>query len=63
MAYEVEPLPPAEPKKNRTGMIIAVVVVILCCCCLGGAVAGYWLWNNGDSLLGVGALLRNIAAL
>ena len=54
------PLPP-EPKKNRTGMIIAIVAVVLCCCCLVSLGLGYWLWNNGDQLLGIGALLRSAA--
>jgi hypothetical protein len=58
-----EPLPAAEPKKNRTGIIIAVVVVILCCCCLIGSGLGYWLWNNGDQLLGTGVLLPALATL
>lgn len=55
------PEPIAEPKKNnKTLIIIAVVAVVLCCCCLVAAGAAYWLWNNGDSLLGVpGAFLLN----
>ena len=53
----------AEPKKNRTGLIIAVVVIILCCCCLIGGGLGYYLWQNGDSMLGTGALLKSLAAL
>jgi DNA-binding transcriptional regulator of glucitol operon len=39
---------PIEPKKNRTGLIIAVVVIVLCCCCL--VVAGIG-WSFGDSIL------------
>ena len=58
-----EPLPTAEPKKSRTGIIIAVVVVILCCCCLIGSGLGYWLWTNGDQFLGTGALLPALATL
>jgi hypothetical protein len=57
-----EPLP-AEPKKNRTGIIIAVVVVILCCCCLVGSGLGYYLWTNGDQIFGTGALLPSLATL
>jgi len=57
-----EPLP-VEPKKNRTGIIIAVVVIVLCCCCLVGGGLSYWLWENGDSLLGNGALLNSISAI
>ena len=39
------------PKRNNTTLIIIVVVVVvlLCCCCL--ALAGVWLWNNGDYYL------------
>jgi hypothetical protein len=60
-----EPMP-VEPKKNRTGIIIAVIVIILCCCCLIGGGLGYWLWVNGDNLIGTnttGALLNALAAL
>jgi len=57
-----EPMP-VEPKKNRTGIIIAVVVIVLCCCCLIGAGLSYWLWQNGDNLIGTGALLNSLAAL
>jgi len=65
MEFNAEPLPPAEPKKSRTGIIIAVVIVILCCCCLIGSGLGYWLWVNGDSLMGTGtgALLQTLATL
>jgi hypothetical protein len=60
----VTPQPlPEEPKKSRTGIIIAIVVIVLCCCCLVGGVGGYWLWNNGDQLMGTGALLPVLAAL
>ncbi len=38
------------PKSNRKIWIIVIVaVVLLCCCCL--AIAGIWLWNNGDALI------------
>ncbi len=57
------PLPAAEPKKSKTGLIIAVIAVVLCCCCLVGGGLGYWLWTNGDSLLGVGSLLQTLAAI
>ncbi len=55
-------MPPAaeEPKKSNTALIIAIVAVVLCCCCIG-AIGGYygirWLWINGDSLFGTGALI------
>jgi hypothetical protein len=55
------PEPVAEPKKaNKTLIIVAVVAIVLCCCCLIAAGGAYWLWNNGDALLGIdGALLLN----
>lgn len=57
-----EPQPQiAEPKSNKTGIIIAVVVVVLCCCCLVTLGLGAYLWQNGDQLLGTGALLRQLA--
>jgi len=37
-------------KSRTTTIVIVVVLVLLCCCCLG-SVAGYYLWNNGDSLM------------
>ncbi|MEI7849854.1 MAG: hypothetical protein WCK35_28940 [Chloroflexota bacterium] len=57
-----EPLP-VEPKKNRTPMIIAIVLAVLCCCCLIGGLAGYWLWQNGDSLVGTSVLLNALSVL
>jgi hypothetical protein len=57
-----DPLP-VEPKKNRTGIIIAVVVVVLCCCCVIGGGLSYWFYQNGDNLLGTGALLNLLPAL
>jgi hypothetical protein len=39
---------PVEPKKNRTGLIIAIVVAVLCCCCLVVVAVG---WNFGDQLM------------
>jgi hypothetical protein len=54
---------PAAPKSNKTGIIIAVVLVVLCCCCVVFGGLGYWLWNNGDQLLGTGALLQTLTAL
>ena len=30
---------------------------------IAGGGLGYWLWNNGDELLGVGALLNTLAIL
>ncbi len=46
------PFSPEAPKKNNTPMIIGIVVaVLLCGCCVVGF-GGWWLWNNGDALLG-----------
>lgn len=58
-----EPQPVAQPKSNKTVIIVVVVAVVLCCCCLVTAGLGAWLWNNGDQLLGTGALLPQLAAL
>jgi hypothetical protein len=60
--YTPQPQAP-EPKSNKTGIIIAVVLVVLCCCCLIGGGLGYWLWNNGDALIGTGTLLSTLATL
>jgi len=44
------PMPPAEPKRSNTGIIIGVVaVVLLCCCCITGVL----LWQYGDQLVQV----------
>ena len=52
-----EPYSPPEKKKNLTIIILVVVLVLLCCCCaIIGLAGGYWLWNNGDNLLGISAL-------
>jgi len=45
-----------EPKKNNTILIVAIIAVILLCCCCFAAIGGYWMWNNGDQLLGVSQL-------
>ena len=61
MATDMGTTPPAEPmgtgaggqsNRQRNIIIAVVVVVILLCCCCIVAVAGYWLYQNGDSLLG-----------
>jgi hypothetical protein len=55
-------MPTEEPKKNNTPLIIAVVVVVLSCCCCIGGIGVWWLWNNGDSLVGNAAqLIANFA--
>ncbi|MBI3240833.1 MAG: hypothetical protein HYZ49_00870 [Chloroflexi bacterium] len=45
--------PSPAPANNQRNIIIGVVVavVLLCCCCLT-AIAAYWLYQNGDALLG-----------
>jgi hypothetical protein len=49
------PVTPTEeqPKKNNTPIIIGVVVVVLLCCCCVFGIGGWWLWNNGDAMLGL----------
>ncbi|MCJ7676801.1 MAG: hypothetical protein MUO35_03670 [Anaerolineales bacterium] len=51
---------PAQPKKSRTWLIILIIVLVLCCLCaaVGGGI--YWLWNNGDNILGLGRLLAGL---
>jgi hypothetical protein len=54
--------PTEEPKKSNQGVIIAVVVVVLLCCCCVSAIGGWYLWNNGDALLGNAAhIIANFA--
>jgi hypothetical protein len=49
------------PKKSNRGMIIAIIVIILLCCCCISAIAGWYLWMNGDSLMNRGtSLLFNL---
>ena len=57
------PVTPSDaPKKNNQGMIIAVVVVVVLCCCCVGAIGGWYLWNNGDALVGNSAhIIANFA--
>jgi hypothetical protein len=39
--------------QNRNLIIgIVVAVIILCCCCPVITYGLYWLWENGDSLVG-----------
>lgn len=54
------PLPTVEagqPKKSRTWLIILIIVLVLCCLCTAVGAGAWWLWNNGDSLLGLSRLL------
>ena len=46
------------PKKSNTGLIIAIVVFLLLCCCCVSGICGWWLYTNGDSLIGTSALLH-----
>ena len=61
MATDMGTTPSAEPmgtggggqsSRQRNIIIAVVVVVILLCCCCIAAAGGYWLYQNGDSLLG-----------
>jgi hypothetical protein len=52
---------PLEPKKKNTWLIIAIVVLVVICCCfaiVGGA--GYWLYYNGDALMGISSLFQSL---
>ena len=55
MSSAPSPMPEA-PKKNNTWLIVAIVVIVLCCCCAAAAGA-YYLYQNGDQLLGTGVRL------
>lgn len=54
---------PAEPKKNRVPLIIGIVLIVLCCCCIVSLGLGKWLWDNGDSIFGISAVLPFISLL
>ena len=56
MSSAPEPMP-EQPKKSKTGLIIAVVVVVVLCLCCAAAGGAYYLYQNGDKLFGTGALL------
>ena len=56
------PAPSPQEGKSRSWLWIVIILVVVCClvaACLG---AGYYLWTNGDRLLGVSAALRSLAA-
>ena len=55
------PAPAPQERKSRSWLVIVIVLMV---CCLAAACAGaiYWLYTNGDSLFGVSALLRGLAA-
>jgi len=50
---------------QRTIIIVVVVVILLCCCCAITAAGAYWLWQNGDRLVGTAgtSLLPALSAL
>lgn len=46
------------PKKSRpVWLVVLVVLVVVCCCCAALAALAGAMWNFGDQLLGVAALL------
>jgi hypothetical protein len=52
--FEPTPIPTAEPlKKNTLLWVIGGTALFLCCCCIVSIPAIYWLWENGDALLGM----------
>jgi hypothetical protein len=53
------------PNNNRRTIIIVVViaVILLCCCCPAVSYGLYWLWNNGDRLLGTTGQVLPLALL
>ncbi len=61
------PMPPApesaQPKKSRTWLIVLIIVLVLCCLCaaVGGGI--WWLWKNGDNLMGLSRLLMGAVAI
>jgi flagellar basal body-associated protein FliL len=48
---------PEEGKSSKIWLIVVIVLIVLCCLCLIAAGAAWWLWNNGDRLLGISRLL------
>jgi flagellar basal body-associated protein FliL len=59
------PMPTApdsdQPKKSRTWLIVLIIVLVLCCLCtaVGGGI--WWLWSNGDNLMGLSRLLSGLS--
>lgn len=53
-----------QPSRNNTILIVIIMVVlVLCCLCvLVGGFGIWWLWNNGDYLLGISMAAINIFA-
>jgi hypothetical protein len=57
----MEPMGSADQPKSRRWLIIVVVVLVVCCLCLAAGLAGWYLYTNGDQLLGLTA--RGLATL
>ncbi len=57
----MEPMGTAEQPKSRKWLIIVAVVVVVCCLCLVFGLGGWYLYNSGDQLLGLSALVRQPA--
>jgi flagellar basal body-associated protein FliL len=53
---------PTGQKKSRTWLIVLIVVLVVCCLCVVVVGGGYWLWNNGDRILGLASALRSALA-
>lgn len=55
MVEEYTPVNEAPEEKNskKLWIILSIFLVLLCCLCLAVVGAGFWLWDNGDSLLGI----------
>lgn len=58
----MEPMGTAEQPKSRRWLIIVVVLVVVCCLCLVTGLAGWYLYNSGDQLLGISAALVQAAS-
>jgi flagellar basal body-associated protein FliL len=56
-AKDQESIEPEESKSSKTWLIVVIVLVVLCCLCLVAGGAVWWLWTNGDRLLGISRLL------
>ena len=55
---------PTNNNRQRTIIIVVVIVLILLCCCCPAVAGGlYWLWNNGDRLVGTTGLVLPLALL
>ena len=57
------PAPVPQEGKSRRWLLIVIVLVVVCCLAAACAGAIYYLYTTGDSLFGVSALLRGLAAV